>query len=290
MIKTYPLPRDAHRGRRDDEPTLLPLQSLVHKRVADEVLLAWASPRSGGAWAFGIDLPHRHSSNARGRATVPLISGLEIVRQLGLAIGHLHANVPIDWAYTLQKARFQWLSEPCGFDLDERFRPTAIVTVEDVVLRRGQVSGLVARTDLSLHGEAIAVGSGELKCFTPETYRLLRRRLVRQPAVPKEATTADLRDVNIGVSEVNARLGWPSHDRFLFDHATDHIPGMLLARGAVAAHTELAAGEPDASIAVECYRFAELDDEVQVHAQELRGHVVTEMQQGPHIVARVRTA
>jgi hypothetical protein len=146
----------------------------------------------------------------------------------------------------------------------------------------------VARTDLLLDGEPVAVGSGELRCFAPDVYRMVRRHAA-SPSAPRTPSRGDLREVRQRGPRLDAVLGWPRRDRFVFDHLTDHVPGMLLARAATAAHRRLVGHAPHRSITVECTRFAELDAEVRVHAVARGDEVVTTLEQGQHPVARVGT-
>ncbi len=87
---------------------------------------------------------------------------------------------------------------------------------------------------------------------------------------------------------VRAVLGWRHPDPFFFDHPLDHVPGMLFAQAALDAHVMLR-GRPAWAIAVECTRFAELDDPVEITAEDDGARCVTVFEQYGRQVAKVET-
>lgn len=296
MTDTPVLARNHVSNQQGDEPFRITAQAqlvdrrLVHKRSAAEVLLDHVMVDGPTAASFGIRVARSHSSNRNHSGAVPLIAGLEVMRQLGLAIGHLCAQVPLEWAYTLQRAAFAWHDETPAFTPQGTFDADARVNIHDIEERRGLVSRLRASAEVRHAGRLVATGSGEFRCLPPDVYRLLRRRAAgnasltdrtAEPQILTETMHADRR--------VSGVLGWPLEDAFLFDHDIDHVPGMLFAQAGISAHHVLRGSREPSSIRITCDRFAEIAQDVTVDAANEGTRVLTTLRQAGQGVGQVIT-
>lgn len=264
---------------------------IVHKSFDREVLLTQASAHSTATARFGIRVLRSHSSNPEGSETVPLIAGLEVMRQLGLATGHLCAQVPLNWAFTLQRAVFSWHGPSQLFPPSDEFAAVAEVSIHDVKERKGEVSELRATSEIRRRGNLIATGSGHFRCFPPETYRILRRRKAGNVCVTdREAERQIVTEIRRSGRQMSGLLGWPRDDAFLFDHDVDHVPGMLLAKAGVVSHQLLHPTRYPTSIEIMCERFAEIAEDITVEAVDSGPHVTTTLRQSGAGIAEVVTA
>lgn len=238
---------------------------LTHKRNPDEALLRTVRSTPGGPWEFTAVVPRTHSANRDHAPDVPILTGLELVRQLGIATAHLHGNVPLDTAFVLNHARFTWTA-PHDFDPDDTWCTTIEVHLTNLIWRGKRLNELTATAQFQQNGRTVARGAGKLTCIPGAVHDRLRqhaRSADPPPAAPLlNNTLIDTR------GRILHDIGWPHPDRFLFDHLGDHYPGMLLAEAAVHSHRLIDTTAPT-SLEITCHQYAELDRPVRSATEQV---------------------
>lgn len=277
----------AHLGRSPDGGYgKLLHRRFVHKTAASEVLILDGEEIMGNLWRFSFEIPRGHVANGYPVAKhVPLLLGLELVRQSGIAVAHFSEKIPLDWRFLLRSITFSWAASAPTYTPFEPFRGTLDVMLTTRRFRRGVVAGLLADVRLTSQGTDFASGSGDIDFLTPKAYRAVRRAssgfFVRSVDPP-------LLDMEVAPNAVTATLGIDTDDPFVFDHDSDHVPGMLLAKAAVHAHKTINGGSTCEGISMQCHRFAELHRTVRVSTRrDHPGSSTTKFVQDGDLVAQV---
>lgn len=260
---------------------------IVHRASNASVLLTSIHRLRSDTWLAGAQIPRarllgRHST---GRA-VPLLFGVEVLRQCGLAVAHAGLGVPLGHSFTMSDLSFAWSGD--GVPEYPAFGPIeaeARVEATDVIHRRGEITGIRLRLNLRAEDRDLAEGGGLLRCLTPAQYRALRRHAPHPEEVPQRNDRSPLRTVRTHPHRLEARLGWNHQDPFTFDHATDHLPGMALMHSAINASERLT-GAPLCGLSMEFSRFAEFTPTPRLQAITRNPAVVeVTINQADHIAA-----
>lgn len=222
----------------------------VHRAAVAEVLLTDWKPVARDSFACAAQWPRGHVLRSPGDAGFDPLLVAETIRQAGILLAHKGYAVPIDHAFLMQRLRFTCVPDrlvPVGG------RPLNLVVevvVVEIQRRKDRVNAM--RIDTVLHSDdaQIAAGSGWLRCIGPAIYRRLRRTaLPHGPGTPPPVPAMKPHrvgrivtgDVVIGPATADRgyRLRVPMDHPVFFDHALDHVPGMLaieaLRQAAVAA-------------------------------------------------------
>lgn len=243
-------------------------RTLVHKSSADAVLLGSAGRISEGCWEFEGMVP-RETEGEDSPDGLPILLGMELMRQTAIAYAHLEGQVPLDWSLLMNVLDFGWLAEATHHPANSALTGTVRVNTQSVRMRRDQVSELTLEATYSAGGVLLGEGHGQLSCLSPTAYRAIRRNA---PEVDKH-NTGPLHTVLANVQRTGGRmeseLVWNWGDSITFDHFSDHLPGMLLARAMVEAHRQLTGSGP-AHVRINCANFGEFNAPVMVVAW-LRG-------------------
>lgn len=238
--------------------------SLVHKSSAKQVMLLGAELHEDGSMGIDVELSEAHPSAGMLPSSSTLL-GVELMRQCAIAFAHLVAGVPRDWAFLMNEITFSWQDGYVPHTAEE-FTGHAEVRLYAVKKRKGQVSDLQLEVEYIRDGLVRGRGSGDFTVLPPRAYQAIRRNA---PAAREESTgplgmvLADARETP---ETLEAQLVWNQADRFIFDHPSDHVSGMLLAKGLLDAHLRLT-GNPAALFNLRCVGFAEHDAPVHVLAR-----------------------
>lgn len=262
-------------------------KELVHKSTDDAVMLSTVERLSESRFRVPLR-PHARRGGASGGASSGAMIGLEVVRQLGLLMGHYAGSVPLDWAFLLQELTFTATADGPNAVFPREFETNAVVSISSRDVRKGNLVGMTAEVEILSDDDTVALGGGRFRCVPRQTYQALRRHAAIQTASAIPPTKSTLVDPACTSSKLTATLGWPSDDELLFDHDVDHVPGMLLAQAGVVAH-ETMTGVVPRSIYLTCARFAEIGVEAAVVAQHWDRRVSTLIQQGGTRIARIET-
>ncbi|UVJ40018.1 AfsA-related hotdog domain-containing protein [Arthrobacter sp. CJ23] len=247
-------------------------RTLVHKSSADAVLLSSAERLGEGCWEFEGQLPGEGGGEASADG-VPIILGMELMRQTAIAYAHLEGQVPLDWALLMNVLDFGWLPEAAHRPATTLLAGTVRVNTQSVRMRRDHVSELTLEASYSAGGVLLGAGHGQLSCLSATAYRAIRRNA---PAVEQHSTGplhVVLANVRRDGKRLESELVWNWGDSFIFDHFSDHLPGMLLARAMVEAHRQLTGSEP-VHVRIDCGTFGEFNGPVMV-VSELCGSAAT---------------
>ncbi|MEO6531440.1 MAG: AfsA-related hotdog domain-containing protein [Specibacter sp.] len=261
---------------------------LVHKRAPEQVLLTSAGKNPEGCWVFEgtlpPGLPGLPAPGPGGSCTATLLA-VELVRQAKIAYTHLAWDVPLDWAFIINELSFTWTREPATMPALHTEPLLVRVRSDAMQTRNGRIRDLQLTGELLAGGTLIGTGRGDFTCLPARSYQALRRNAAPDPghSTAKEGTV--LIDVALGTETLTGQLAWNREDRFIFDHASDHVPGILITHATLKAH-QLLTGTAAGHINLLCHNFAEYNAPIAVHASLTEpGHTRISITQNGHEVA-----
>ncbi|MDX2680435.1 ScbA/BarX family gamma-butyrolactone biosynthesis protein [Streptomyces soliscabiei] len=287
-------------------------RELVHRSAVAEVLLTGWRRVDDTRFVISAQWPRGHSfftPVADGRHD-PLI-GCETLRQIGILLGHAEFGVPFGHQFLIQDLHFAVRPQ----HLEMGYEPAALsilITCTKVVRRGENLSRMRFEAVFHRDGQVAATGGGSFSCLTPKVYRRLRGAHVlgshRQPSAPGSPTAparvGRTSPMDVVLSPTGARHRWllraDTRHPVLFEHAVDHVPGMVLIEAARQA-TAVVLGRPHylpVSIASEFARYTELASPCTIEARPLpaptpgsdRNVLVTAVQSGVRVFACTVTA
>lgn len=211
---------------------------LVHKAAVAEVLLTDWKQVGEDRFLVAGQFPRTHTLfRGSNGAHDPLLLA-EMLRQAGILLSHEVYTVPRGHRFLMGELSFRvdhsalvHGAEPSNVVLD--------VEVQDVVRRRDEVTGLTVQIQFVVDGRVAGEGRGVVKHVKPGIYRRVRwgtgpERTGSPVAIPtveaREVGVSDRSDVVVGPllagkrRAVRVAVEHPAH----FDHALDHVPGMLV--------------------------------------------------------------
>ncbi|MCK0090521.1 A-factor biosynthesis protein [Rhodococcus sp. F64268] len=267
----------------------------VHRQSVSEVFLTdCVTGPEPDRFVLGAQWPRVHGFY-RGRAGRydPMLLA-ETLRQSVIYLAHTRYRVSLGQRFVMQTIEIT--AEPDRLEIGEGAAEVAVTVDVSNVRRRGShVTGLSAALTFEVAGHRVGSGHGRASVLTADEYDNARwgesgpRTIGSVPdGVPLDAAAVGMMvdgDVVIGATARRGRwqvLPDLSHP-VLFDHPSDHLPGMLMFEAArQASRAEL--GLPDAdlvSMSVQFQRFVELDRRAEVVVSCVddepgRAHVVFE--------------
>ncbi|KUN95657.1 ScbA/BarX family gamma-butyrolactone biosynthesis protein [Streptomyces caeruleatus] len=259
----------------------------VHKAAAGEVLLSDTSRLSEHRFAVAALWPrdrflHHQGGGAPGD---PLLL-METVRQTLIHLSHTYYGIPPGHAFVLSTLYFDtdsqglpgWRGGPLPVTLDVTCTPTATAP------RRFSMA-----LDAVMYVDGLALGRAGMRweVLDPRRYDLIRTRTMRvsadrgtqgplknpRPLDPRDVGYAQPEHVLLAEGrEATGRDWWLHLNRrhpVLFDHESDHIPGMLLLEAfrQAARAAELPFRPSLSSVAASYGAFGELDSPVRISAR-----------------------
>jgi hypothetical protein len=252
--------------------------------LTDWIRLGQHRFKVGAQWPPG----HGFYAPVGGRWLDPLLAA-ESIRQTSSLISHVFYALPLDHPSLMTDLRFTLVPDALQSDLGP-FDVELTIEGTDVKLRGDRLAGMTM--EVGLARGAIVLGRGRMtfNCMHPSIYRRLRGTHAEIPASlpvqpdplpPHQVGRAVEADVVLGVplvGDASARPGesaWPLRINWahptLFDHPTDHVPGMLLLEASRQAAHRLAG--PGAvltpALAGRFHRYVEFDSPCVVRARLL---------------------
>ncbi|MDX2590856.1 MULTISPECIES: ScbA/BarX family gamma-butyrolactone biosynthesis protein [Streptomyces] len=221
-------------------------RALVHKAADREVLLSAVRPLGGDRFAVLVRWPHDHLLHHRAAdGTRDSLVVVETMRQAGICLSHRFHGVPADHMFVLHGFDFH-LDAPLrdsGDGADVSFH----VTVRRVPGSPRRFR-LTSEADLLIDGRTVGRASMRWDALPPAQYALVRSRsaaaaapfdvtdlTVEARTLSPAAVGRDHDDAVLLASLGDASAGWQlrpdTGHPALFDHASDHIPGMVIVEG-----------------------------------------------------------
>jgi len=221
------------------------IRALAHKRFSENVLLAGIRACAADHFICTGRIPTAHPLFTEGGrvAREDILFYTEVGRQASLAVTHAYLNVSLDDVFIFERSEAEltnaiW-SLPSTADTVE-----IEIKVRDTVRRKTAVNRVIADYVMSVGGEVVFRGTGTWTIQSAALFKRMRRGSVARssPAAPDEAGgTVDAGSSganNIVLSALESRDGVVGaslvvdcRHRYFFDHACDHVPGMLLLEG-----------------------------------------------------------
>lgn len=260
---------------------------LVHRTSNASVFLTDVWRKGPASWTLGVQVPRPPFVGQTAVSDVPLPFGVEVLRQCGLAVAHRGYDVPLGHAFTIQDISFAWTrGAAAAYPEYGPFEVLAHLDVIEHLQRREETSGLRVRCRLESDRGVVADGGGLLRCMSPAHFQALRRRTRPAGVVARRYDTEPLRRVERHRDELTGLLAWNQSDPFVFDHPTDHVPGMAMLVGLEHAARLLRPGRCVATIAMTYERFVEFVPAPDVRAVAVGDEITAEVFQGGTRAAR----
>jgi hypothetical protein len=260
---------------------------LVHKCANAEVFITDVR-KVGSSWQCWAQISAGHSRVVSADGRLPLVLDFELIRQAAIAIAHLGYGVPLHESFIIdevfiRRQNYEYdtmvLSAPVDLTLLARER--------SVVVRHGRVAVMELEMDfVDANDRVVAVGGGTFRCLTPAQYRAVRRNSYRISTDFASSSVSRVMDLVVTGSSMSAQLGVDYRDSFLFDHPTDHLPGLLFVDVATELFKLRDATLTVASLHLTSLAFTELGVPVTIHATVASdGHMDLEFHQESKTVA-----
>ncbi|MFF6884059.1 ScbA/BarX family gamma-butyrolactone biosynthesis protein [Streptomyces sp. NPDC012421] len=220
-------------------------RKLVHKSAVSEVLLTGYEPLGDDTFAVTAQWPRSHGFYEVVAGSHDPLLLVETVRQCIPLLSHLGYGAPDDhrqiWdnlTWSVTPGALRATTAPADLRL--------IVRCRDVVSRGGRPVAMVLSAELLRDGAPLGTATTRFTSHSPSVIARLRgpHRKVLSSALPPVALPAPVpadrvgrarpRDVVLapGDSPHRFRLRTDGRHPVLFDHETDHVPGMLLVEAA----------------------------------------------------------
>ncbi|MFC8221486.1 ScbA/BarX family gamma-butyrolactone biosynthesis protein [Streptomyces sp. NPDC057362] len=223
---------------------------LVHRRALSEVFLTDSQVFDGSSFVAGAQLPSSHAyftDHSTPHAVDPLLL-LECCRQAETHAVHAHFGADPTTKFVLES----WDAELPGLTRIPPSRGPADLVIEAQTSRSHRAGEVLRAMDyrmhLSLSGSPLGKVTMRVKYVSEGVYRALRRRpdgvlptsddyrgaldqsgLVDPRRVGRRrAENVVLLEPTVAGRDVRARLRVAGGHPSLFDHAQDHLPGMVL--------------------------------------------------------------
>ncbi|MGW1075421.1 ScbA/BarX family gamma-butyrolactone biosynthesis protein [Streptomyces sp. NPDC002537] len=217
----------------------------VHRAALSEVFLSGWQRTGTDAFTVTAQWPRSHSFYSTGRNLYDPLLLSETVRQTFPLLMHAAYGVP--FGHQLSWSHFDFSVNPRAMRVE--INPAELelrVRCSDIVYRRSLPTSLSLTAEIIRDGSLLAVASTRFGCITPAVYRRLRAghsdvtevfthapEPVR-PLAPRTVGRESTRDVVLAppVRRGRWQLRVDTMHPILFDHAVDHVPGMLLMEAA----------------------------------------------------------
>ncbi|MFJ6292100.1 ScbA/BarX family gamma-butyrolactone biosynthesis protein [Streptomyces griseoviridis] len=261
-------------------------RGLVHRRAVGEVLLTDWIRLGQHRFQVGAQWPRGHAFYGPiGELWHDPLLAAESVRQASSLVSHAFYDLPCDHPTLMTELDLD--VRPDALRLDGRPADAVLgIDCTGVTVQGTRLTGMTMNVQITRGAVRLGRARMTLNCLRPSVYRRLRgahaevpEALPEQPAPlpPREVGRAVEADVVLGPPAASLaepgegawplRINW-SHPT-LFDHPTDHVPGMLLLEAARQAAQRLSGPGPVLVSAMQnrFLRYVELDSPVLVRAR-----------------------
>lgn len=237
----------------------------VHRAAVAEVLLTDWRATDTDTFVCASQWPRGHALRPTGGGDFDPLLVAETIRQSGILLAHVGYAVPLGNAFLMRRLRFRYSPEQLGRDGGRPLDLVVEAAIDEIQRRPRGIGGMRIDTVLQARGAQIAEGAGWLRCADSAAYLRLRRAAVPDgpgrpatvpPIDPAAVGRNDPGEVVIGAgdAEHGYRLRVPMDHPVFFDHALDHVPGML-AIEALRQASLATIGRPGATLVAADVRF-----------------------------------
>ncbi|MFF0430012.1 ScbA/BarX family gamma-butyrolactone biosynthesis protein [Streptomyces sp. NPDC004520] len=213
----------------------------VHRAALSEVFLTGWERAGRDTFTVSAQWPRSHSFYPSEHGVYDPLLLCETVRQTFPLLTHVAYGIP--FGYQLSWSRLQYAVNLQAMRIEARPADIEIHAVfSDIRYHKQLPAMMTMHLEVVRDGALLAMVSTRFGCHSPALYRRLRGSVgeiaevfagAPQPPEPvSRATVGRLRKQDIVLAPTLDRLRWQlrvdtSHP-VLFDHALDHVPGMLL--------------------------------------------------------------
>ncbi|WP_022901072.1 AfsA-related hotdog domain-containing protein [Humibacter albus] len=230
--------------------------SAAHRSTRSESLVWAIEPAShdgeGQTWFADVEIPRSHWLCHPVPDVIPVTLLAEAFRQAGLAICVAGLGMGQSVHFIVSRMTVVRESDPLHFPRFGAFVGRLEVTFAEIGYRKGAPH--VLSVDYVLPG--VASGHVDARILTDRDYRVLRRNAVPLDDEIRTSLTELVEVVERDGDRLVARLGVNESDPFFFDHAVDHLPGMLLLHAVARIHED-EHGTPPRFLTIEFPAFGE---------------------------------
>ncbi|MFE0644378.1 ScbA/BarX family gamma-butyrolactone biosynthesis protein [Streptomyces sp. NPDC058877] len=258
----------------------------VHRAALSEVFLTGWERAGRDAFTVSAQWPRSHSFYPSEHGVHDPLLLCETVRQTFPLLTHVAYNVP--FGYQLSWSRMQYTVNPQAMRIEGKPADLEIhATFSDIRYHKQLPAMMTMHLEVVRAGSLLAMVSTRFGCHSPAVYQRLRGGIgeisevfagAPQPPDPvSRATVGRLRKQDIVLSPTPGRGRWQlrvdtSHP-VLFDHALDHVPGMLLLEAVRQAGHAIEHPQADTvlptSMDISFHRFVEFDQPCWIEAERV---------------------
>ncbi|MFJ9657436.1 ScbA/BarX family gamma-butyrolactone biosynthesis protein [Streptomyces griseoflavus] len=267
----------------------------VHRAALAEVFLTGWAKTGPASFRVSAQWPRSHSFYECENGLYDPLLLCETVRQTFPLLTHVAYDVPL--GHQLSWSRFQYAVNPEAMRLERNPAELELhVTCSDVRVIRSLPASMSMHIEAVRDGTTLAVAHTRFGCHTPAVYRRLRAGRAGEgafvnaplPSPPVERTAVNrhrLRDIVLSPASRHGRwqLRVDTTHPVLFDHAVDHVPGMLLlesVRQAAHALQPFSPGMMPASMDATFRKYVEFDEPCWIEADPVADPVTETVQTG----------
>ncbi|MFI8326325.1 ScbA/BarX family gamma-butyrolactone biosynthesis protein [Streptomyces sp. NPDC085529] len=213
----------------------------VHRAALSEVFLTGWDKVGQDSFKITAQWPRGHSFYVPEHGMHDPLMLCETIRQAGTLLAHVGYHVP--FGHSLSWSRLQFAVNPQALRVEETPADIELhVTCSDIRYHRAVPVTMTMHMEAVRRGSLLAMASVRFSSHSPAVYQRLRAgrsevgeifaRAPQPPEPVSRAAVGRLRKQDIVLAPTPDRLRWQlrvdtSHP-VLFDHALDHVPGMLL--------------------------------------------------------------
>jgi hypothetical protein len=270
-------------------------RALVHRWSVAEVFVT--DLRCGGDPVETVEAvaqwPRHHAYFDTGDGLHCLLLGAETFRQTAIAALHTAGVAAQTDHFVMKHMQVRWSGEPPAVgDRPLDLRVTMAMTPT------GRAGRYDLRVSLASAEREVLTGTGVVIVLRPEVFDALRqgrvepRSRVDPPSAvgPAEVGRTRPRDVVLAGDGPPWQLRVDTSHPTLFDHPSDHLPGMLLFEAARQAAVLVSGGGQVVSIGAEFGAYLEIDATTTVEVGTDDGALVATVRQGDLVGARFRVS
>lgn len=210
---------------------------LVHKSAVSEVFLTYDAQTGSNSFSIYAQWPRRHFYYKVGSSRIDPVIVAETLRQATIFIAHKYYAVPLAHRFLMSGLGIRLVSNHHREAADSPVDVYLDVKVDRIKQHRQGIVAFRTNVDFYVQGMLIGRGVGDLQIVNPAVYRRLRTSAAGSATLSSESCPPSALPLVHGMRlEPLTDRSWlveadTSHPVF-FDHAVDHLPGLLIVEAA----------------------------------------------------------